>query len=191
MSKETKNVDQILISKDKLLKGILITIGVLLLIIVCFMASSNNTEKYSDSTTTDESSSDDVLEIATKEAGEVADDERKSPNEIDVEQYINLYNGSENSVVLFSRPTCSYCQLATPILENIIYQYGVDINYLNTDNLDDNGNATIVSSDEYFSEGYGTPLIIVVGNGKIVDTVEGLTTKDSYIEFFKKYGFME
>ena len=40
MAKKTNKQDTIVISKDKLLKGIGITVGVLLIIILCFVASS-------------------------------------------------------------------------------------------------------------------------------------------------------
>lgn len=192
MAKNKKSSDTIVISKDKLLKVVGITIGILLFLVVCFAISSSNSEKYHESKTTEQDSSgDDSLETAIKEAGEVSDEERVSPTEITVDEYLDIYNGKENQIILLSRPTCQYCQIATPILENIIYKYGVKINYINTDNLDDDSNAKLVTSDDYFSEGYGTPTLLVVGNGEIKDTIDGLATRDDYISFFKQYGFME
>ena len=193
MSNKKKSEDTIVISKDKLLKGIGITIGVLLLIIICFAASANNSETYqeSSSNSTEESSGDDTLQVAIRQAGEVSDDERTVPNEITVDEYLDIYNGNEEKIVLLSRPTCQYCKIATPILENIIYKYNVVINYINTDNLDGDSTSKLISSDEYFSEGYGTPLLLIVGNKKITDEIDGLVTREDYIEFFKKYGFME
>lgn len=192
MAKNKKSSDTIVISKDKLLKVVGITIGILLFLVVCFAISSSNSEKYHESKTTEQDSSgDDSLETAIKEAVEVSDEERVSPTEITVDEYLDIYNGKENQIILLSRPTCQYCQIATPILENIIYKYGVKINYINTDNLDDDSNAKLVTSDDYFSEGYGTPTLLVVGNGEIKDTIDGLATRDDYISFFKQYGFME
>lgn len=191
MVNNKKKQDTIVISKDRLLKGVGITVGILLLLIVCFVASSNNSEKYQENTTTEESSDDDVLETAIKEAGEVSEEQRTAPNEITIDEYLNIYNGSEKKLVLLSRPTCQYCQIATPIIENIIYKYDVDINYINTDKLDDESNTKLISSDEYFQEGYGTPTLLVVGDSQIVDQIDGLTTRDDYINFFKQYGFME
>lgn len=190
MANNKKKQDTIVISKDKLLKGIGITVGVLLLVVVSFALSANNSEAYQESsTTTEESSGDDVLQLAIKQAGEISDDERTSPKEITIDEYLDIYNGSSQKLVLISRPTCQYCQIATPILENIIYNYGVEINYLNTDEFDDDANSKFVSSDEYFSEGYGTPMLLLVGNGKLVDQVDGLTTRDEYLSFLKKYGW--
>lgn len=190
MAKKTNKQDTIVISKDKLLKGIGITVGVLLIIILCFVASSKNTENYSEKSTTEESSGEDILQLAIKQAGEVNEDERTAPNQITIDEYLNLYKGSEEVLVLLSRPTCQYCQIATPIIENLIYEYNIKINYLNTDELGEDGNSKLISSDEYFAEGYGTPILLLVGNGKIINQVDGLTTRDEYINFFKENGFM-
>ena len=73
---------------------------------------------------------------------------------------------------------------------NLIYEYNIKINYLNTDELGEDGNSKLISSDEYFAEGYGTPILLLVGNGKIINQVDGLTTRDEYINFFKENGFM-
>ena len=189
-----KKDNEIVIQKDKLFKIIGIVIASLLFILVSFAISNSASEEYSKNSTSESSSSnsgDDTLEVATKEAGEISDGERTSPNEISIDEYLDLYNGNQNSIVLLSRPTCSYCKIATPILENIIYKYNVKINYLNIDNLDDDGVAKLVSSDEYFSQGYGTPLLLVVGKEKISDKIEGLSTKSDYISFFKENKFME
>ena len=92
MAKKTNKQDTIVISKDKLLKGIGITVGVLLIIILCFVASSKNTENYSEKSTTEESSGEDILQLAIKQAGEVNEDERTAPNQITIDEYLNLYN---------------------------------------------------------------------------------------------------
>ena len=193
MAKSSKNNDVIVIQKDKLFKVIGISVGLILFIIICFSISANNSEEYSEhnNTATEESSGDDVLQTAIKQAGEISDAERTAPKQINIDKYLEYYNGTSKKVILFSRPTCQYCQVATPLIENIIYKYNIEINYINTDELDDDGNSKLVKSDEYFSEGYGTPLLLIVGDGKIVDYIEGLTTRDEYINFLKKNKIME
>ena len=185
-----KKNDEIVISKTKLIKGIIISLGIILLLVICGLASSN-TEEYSKNSSSSESSDESVYDIAVGESASVKDSERESPKEISVNDYLELYKGKENKLVLISRPTCQYCQIATPIIENLIYKYGIEINYLNSDEFSEDDSANLVASDEYFSEGYGTPLLLVVGNSQVVDKVEGLTDSASYIEFFKKYEFME
>ena len=76
-------------------------------------------------------------------------------------------------------------------MKNIVYETKITVNYLNTDELDDDGNTKLIKSDDYFSEGYGTPLILVVQKNKIVDKIEGLTSKEDIMSFFKKYDFIK
>lgn len=183
--------DQIIISKSKLYKTVGITLGVVLFLVISFMVSSNNSEEYKDGNSSVEQNEEDLYEIALKDAASVVDEKRKNPKEISIDDYINLYNEDGGKIVLLSRPTCNYCQIATPILENIIYETDIEINYINTNELDDDGNKKLVSSDEYFNDGFGTPLLLVVGDGEIKDKIEGLTTKDNYISFFEKNKFLE
>lgn len=193
MKNKKKEKEVIVISKDKLLKWIGITFGILIFLLICFIVSSNNSEVYKESTNQEETENggDDILQTAISQAGEVSDDEREQPNEITVDEYLNMYHGNEQKIILLSRPTCQYCKIATPIIENIIYKYHVNINYINTDEIDADDNSNLVTSDEYFSEGYGTPTLLLVGNDQIIDQIDGLTTRDEYIKFFQKYGFME
>lgn len=180
------------LEKKKVFQYVAIIALVFLVCVVSFAVSNSNSEKYSKSTSSNDlGSEEDILQVATKEAGEVKDEERVAPNEISADDYLNLYNGSDNKLVLFASPTCSYCKIATPILENLIYQYKVEINYLNTNDLSEEDRKKIIESDDYFSSGFGTPLILVVKEGKIVDQIDGLVTRDSYMSFFKEYGFME
>jgi len=80
-----------------------------------------------------------------------------------------------------------------PIVKNIVYEYGITVNYLNTDELDDEGQAEFIQSDDYFDEqgGYGTPMLIIVKDNEFVDVLEGLTDKDGAVKFFKKNGLIE
>ena len=186
-----KKDDQIVISKSKLLKFLGIALGLVLCIGISFAVSVSNAEEYGKSSNAEESDEDGIYEEAVKNAAEVKDDERGEFHQISVDEYLELYKSSGKSIVLLSRPTCQYCQIATPILENIVYKYNAKLNYINTGELSDDDNSKLVSSDEYFKDGYGTPLVIVVGDSKIIDEIEGLTTKENYISFFKKYGWGE
>lgn len=184
------------IGKDKLIKIILGTFLLIVLCLICFLASLSNSKDYSSETNASSSSEiseddNEILAEITKEAGSVSDDERTLPDEITVSDYLDLYKSTEQSLVLISRPTCQYCKIATPIIENIIYETGVKINYINVDNISNDDNTSLISSDSYFSDGYGTPLILVVGDNSIKDKIEGLTTKSDYESFFKQYGFID
>ena len=184
----------------KIVIGIAIAVGVILVCALCYFASSAVSAKAGDnysesdnsnSSTTSSSSASDMTSRAQEESANVPDDEQKDFNDIDIDEYLDLYDGSEDSIVLFSRPTCGFCQIAEPILHHIAYQYKLTINHVNTDEMSSDDETKLVESDDYFSDGFGTPLLVVVSNGEIVDMVSGLVDTDSYVSFFTDNGFID
>lgn len=184
----------------KIVTGIVVAVGVILVCALCYFASSAVSAKAGDnysesdnsnSSTTSSSSASDMTSRAQEESANVPDDEQKDFNDIDIDEYLDLYDGSEDSIVLFSRPTCGYCQIAEPILHHIAYQYKLTINHVNTDEMSSSDETKLVESDDYFSDGFGTPLLVVVSNGEIVDMVSGLVDTDSYVSFFTDNGFID
>lgn len=175
------------------------TIVVLVLIIV-FGASyftselqecDNNGSSTTTSSTDNNSSNDSSTTTST--SSDIPEDEQGDLNEIDIDEYLDLLKDDKASIIYVARPTCHYCQQMEPIVRNIVYEYGITVNYLNTDELDDEGQADFIKSNDYFDEkgGYGTPMLIVVKDDEFVDVLEGLTDKDTAINFFKDNGLIE
>lgn len=131
-----------------------------------------------------------IIRNAQKESAAVKEDEKAELASITVEDYINLYSAEGKSLILLSRPTCSYCKVADPIIRKIAKIYSLDIKYLNPDEFTEDTQRQFVESDELFKEGYGTPLLLVVGNNSIIDIVDGLTDNAHYMEFFQKNEFI-
>ena len=123
----------------------------------------------------------------------IPEDQQGDLNEIGIDEYLDLKEGNNASIIYVARPTCHYCQEMEPIVKNIVYEYGITVNYLNTDELDDEGQAKFIKSDDYFDEkgGYATPMLIIVKDDEFVDVLEGLTTKDTAVQFFKDNGLIE
>ncbi len=144
--------------------------------------SGKNSQYSQSSTSTDESNAIETEDIPEDEQGEL--------NNIDIDEYLTLKKGSEKSIIFIARPGCPWCQLYTPIMKNMVYLYGIKVNHLNTDELTEDGVSKLLASDDYFSEGYGTPLTLIVQNNEIVDMIAGYTTKDSTIQFFKDNGII-
>lgn len=110
---------------------------------------------------------------------------------IGIDEYLSLKQGSEASIIYIARPTCTYCQKQEPIMKNIAFEYGITVNYLNTDELDDEAHTKLLESDEYFAEGYGTPLTLIVKDNQIIDKKEGLSTKEDLVALFKEYNLIK
>ena len=167
------------------------TIIILVLVIVfggSFLASEMTFDKSKSNNTTTTNKQENNT---TSNDDEISEDKQAELNSIDIDKYLSLKKGSDKSIIYISRPTCHYCQQEDPIIKNIVYETKVTVNYLNTDELDDDGNTKLIKYDDYFSEGYGTPLILVVQKNKIVDKIEGLTSKEDIVSFFKKYDFIK
>lgn len=129
----------------------------------------------------------DIIDKASTDSN-ISTDKMRDFKIIDVDKYLELYKGDSLSIVYIGRSGCEFCQTAEPIIKNIMYEYKFDINYLSTDGFDDEDRVNMLNSDKYFKEkqGIDTPCILIVKDNSIVDIIEGLADKDSYIKFFKE-----
>ncbi len=127
-----------------------------------------------------------IIANAEKESASVTEEEKKEFININVEQYLEYYNGSEKKIVLLARPTCHYCQIAEPIIQKVAKEYDLDIYYLNTDEFTEDDQQTFVNSDEKFKTGFGTPFLMILKDGGITDSVDGLTDYAHYVYLFRK-----
>ena len=160
---------------NKIIIGIIAVVA--LLMISFFITPKKNNEKQNKENNTNiTEDANTILANAQKESTNIKDSEKKDFINIDVNKYLEYFNGTEKKIILIGRPTCHYCEIAEPILHNVAFEYNLDINYLNIDN---------------FSEGFGTPTLLIVSEGKIHDKVDGLTDKTHYIEFFKLNDFIK
>jgi len=131
-----------------------------------------------------------IMSNAERESKEIKEEEKKAFNYITIDQYFELLAGEEKSIILLARPGCQYCQIAEPIIQNVMYQYNLDINYLNTDDFDEDALGKFINSDEMWSEGFGTPMLYLVQKNGIIDVVDGVTDRGHYKEFFINNGYV-
>ena len=174
-------------NNKKYLKWILIGVFAVLVVMSFFVGRQENSKEDDNKMSEDASV---IIANAQEESNNVKEEETKELSEINMDTYLEYYNGEENKIILIARPTCQYCQIAEPIIKNIAYENDLEINYLNTDNFSGDDEANLVKSNEFFSQGFGTPLLLVVSKGEIVNKVDGLTDKAHYTEFFKTSGFI-
>lgn len=173
------------------------TIVVLILIIVFgasyFTSELQECDNGGSSTTTSSTNNSSNDSSDSSSTSDIPEDEQGELNDIDIDEYLDLKEGSDASIIYIARPTCHYCQEMEPIVRNVVYEYNVKVNYLNTDELDDEGQADFIKSNDYFDEkgGYGTPMLIIVKDNDFVDVIEGLTDKDTVVNFFKDNGIIE
>ena len=163
-------------------KKTILIIAVLIIFFIGIFVVSNNSGKGKYGESSGSLSTGD----AQSESANIKEEEMGELTNIGIEEYLALYKGENASIIYIGRPTCSHCVIQQPIMRYMVYKYGVQVNYLNTDELDEKGITKLQKSDDYFSEGFGTPLILVVKGSEIVDMSEGETSIEDLTDMFKK-----
>lgn len=179
-------------SNNKIMIIVTIIILVALICACIFIGGKDN----SSSKSSNQELSEDVETIMSNlqtESEAITDDQKGDFGaNINANEYIDLLNKEgEYSLVWVARPTCGYCQLTSPVIQKLIKDYSIYISYLNTDEFSDEDTQTFINSDEEFKEGFGTPMLLVVGDGKILDRIDGATDTAHYKEFLVQYKFIE
>lgn len=116
----------------------------------------------------------------------IAEDAKLLLNYIDYEEYDKLLKSDEKNIIVVGQSTCGYCVQAKLILNEIAEEKDVTINYLNVSYMTEEEGKKFESSLEYFEGSWGTPVMMIVQDGKMIDIVEQLVTKDEYIEFLEE-----
>lgn len=117
---------------------------------------------------------------------------------IDYDKFEDLIDKGTH-VVVVGQTTCSHCIAIKPALNKVAGDYNLTINYLNL---------TEMSEEEYndFSEdlkeikyndpdfvekgSFGTPLTLIIENGKVKDYISGARTKSQLVREFRKAGLI-
>ena len=169
-------------SKEKdLLKRVIITIftiniiGLILLISLWITPIKNN-----------------ELHVQEEEVSETITLETAGFKKLSISEYLELIKSNEKNIILVARPTCGYCEKFSPILKKAADDMNISINYVNTDEFTDVDWTTFSSSLEYLStEEWGTPLTLIVQNGKLVAANNGYVELEQIKSFFKEHGLGE
>ena len=122
----------------------------------------------------------------------INEDEKLLLNYIGLDEYKELLDSNKNEVIVIGQSTCGYCVEAKLILNEVIEQTDAKINYLNVTYLqnDNDKYEEFKNSLDYFKESFGTPVMLIVKDGEIVDKLETMAPKDEYISFLEENGVL-
>ena len=128
-----------------------------------------------------------------KKNGFIGEDEKLALNYIDYNKYTEMLENGSKEIFVMVQTGCSHCEDAKPVLEEIAKEYDIKINILNISNFESEEEHTkFTESLSYLNENeWGTPLMLIVENKEIKDKKEGFSSKEDYIEFFKKNGYIK
>lgn len=112
-------------------------------------------------------------------------------NKISFNEVSELMKGGEIDIIYWASPNCGYCSMFTPIIKNVSYDNKLIFNYLDTTSLDEEQHNKMYEyfieySEKYETKGLGTPSLILVQDGKIIDISEGAKEENELISYLKE-----
>ncbi|MBP3920033.1 MAG: hypothetical protein J6D28_00540 [Bacilli bacterium] len=116
-------------------------------------------------------------------------EEMKSKNYL--KDFYDVFDASENRLVMIGRDNCSWCLLFSPILEFMSEHYDFDFTYINTNELTDGAFKRLLKDINVSADEFGTPLTLVVRDGAVVDSLSGYTDEPELLDFLKDHGFVD
>lgn len=118
---------------------------------------------------------------------------------INYSDYEDIVNSDDTSVVTIGQTGCSHCIATKPVLNVIAKDYNLKVNYLNLTEMSTEEQKSLSESlknigyddEEFLSSGsFGTPLTLVIKDGKVISYINGENPTSYYIRKFKKLGLI-
>ncbi len=162
---------------------IFIIISISIIILICIVSFGTSSSSKGESI----NENSDLLTKAKRDSENVKN--KKDFKKINVDEYLELYNGNSLSMVFIGKDNCEYCKIAEPIVQNIMYENDLEVYYLSTNEFTEESESKFLNSNDMLSP-LVTPLLLVVSNGEIIDSAKGLTDLDGYKELFINNGFI-
>lgn len=88
-----------------------------------------------------------------------------------VSEIDNAINGDNKTLIYVGRPTCGYCNLLTPSLEDMKKRYNFDYIYVNVDEVSSPSMKQI--AEKIKMEEIATPYLAIVGTGEVLSVHPG------------------
>ena len=118
---------------------------------------------------------------------------------INYDEYETLISDKQTHVIVIGQTTCSHCIAIKPALNSIAGDYDLTINYLNLTEMSEeeyNKFSESLKNIEYNDKDFvekgsvGTPLTLIVKNGKVSSYISGERSKSQLVKEFKKAGLI-
>lgn len=124
-----------------------------------------------------------IASLVSNFGGTKDEDPTAKFNSINIDQYLTLMKSDAKSYIYIGRTGCEYCQKTNPILAQIVDATGIKINYLNIQDISTADYQKLVNSNEIFQGDWGTPTLLIVKGGKLVDSHIGYAEYDTLLKF--------
>lgn len=134
-----------------------------------------------------------IASISSK--GTIAQEEVKFPlelagnvglNQITYDDYKNMVDNNSAFIVIIERTGCGYCQMYMPIVEEVVKEKKVAINYIDTDTLTEKDFNELSSKNSYLKRNqWGTPTTLFMLGNRVIDSISGYVEKSTIEEFLE------
>lgn len=112
---------------------------------------------------------------------------------INLNEFNNLLNNNEKNILIIGKDDCKYCDQVLETLNNVAMNYDIKANYINVGKIDSNIAIEISKklSELGYSDGFTTPITLVVENNKLLDYVIGASNEEYFIDIFTENGIIK
>lgn len=111
-------------------------------------------------------------------------------NYVDYDEYNELIKSDQNQALILASSTCHFCLSERPILDEIVEEYGIKLNWIYLDEIlstEDIYNEFMSSLDWFVqNQNWGTPTTLIIKNGQVESVLSGYRSKDDLISFYKQ-----
>lgn len=146
-------------------KGLVVLLAILLIVVgICIFYQIDNKDKE---TTT---------QVSTEESNEIMDN------------FYKYFNSKNSKIIYYASSTCGYCELETPIMEQIEKDYEIDYLYIDSSKLTKSDREKMLKELEIE---HATPTTVIVKNGKVIDTQVGYVDGGEMVDFLKENKILE
>lgn len=123
----------------------------------------------------------------------VSEDAKLFLKYIDYSGYEKIIKSKDTTnILVIGQTSCSYCLRAKPILNKIIIDKKIKINYIDVNKLEGDDKTNFNNSLDYLKNNeWGTPLTLIIKNGEVVDSANGLLDYDGYVKLFQDNGLIK
>lgn len=169
-------------NKEKKSNGMTILILIAIIVVIVALFIPNNSTNENEKITLTALSCDNEVDKTYEDS---------KLNKVSCNGYQSLVEESKDNLILIARPSCGYCTQFIPILEEIVDEYGIIINYFDTDTLSENETKQFYNSSSLYSGNkFGTPTLIITNNNEITKYTIGYKEKDAAVKWLKENGII-
>ena len=114
-------------------------------------------------------------------------------NKIDYNKFKQELENQNKSIILIGQDICKECEQVYNLLNGMIYNYNINVNYINLEN----SNSIIYEkvktklTKSGYIDAFSLPLVIIAENDKIIDYVIGNSNEEYFLDIFIQNGVIK